>query len=55
MGLLVRWLTRLPKTSPFLMINVVDDRDEVFDAKDNNDGDEAADNVEKMSILTLSS
>ncbi len=43
LGLLVRWLSGLSKTSLFLMFNVVDNRDNVFDATDNDDGDDAAD------------
>jgi hypothetical protein len=32
----------MSKTSLFLMFNIVDDRDDIFDTTDNNDGDDAA-------------
>ncbi len=43
MGLPVRWLSGLSKTSHFLMLVVVNDRDDVFNTTDNKDGDDAAD------------
>jgi hypothetical protein len=42
LGLLVRWLFGLSKTSLFLMFNLIDNRDDVFEATDNNDRDNAA-------------
>ncbi len=42
LGLLIQWSSGLSKTSLFLMFDVVNDRDEVFNTTDNNDGDDAA-------------
>jgi hypothetical protein len=42
LGLLVWWLSGLSKSSLFLMFDVVDRRDNVFNATDNNNGDDLA-------------
>jgi hypothetical protein len=43
LGLLVRWLSGLSKTSLFLMFDILDDRDDIFDVTDNDNGDDVAD------------
>jgi hypothetical protein len=43
LGLILWWLFGLSKTSHFLMFDIVNNRDDVFDATDNNNGDDAAD------------
>jgi hypothetical protein len=42
LGLLVWWLSGLSKMSLFLMFNVVNDNDDIFDTTDKDDGDDAA-------------
>jgi hypothetical protein len=42
LNLLVRWLSGLSKITLFLMFNVANDRDDVFNATDNNNRDDAA-------------
>jgi hypothetical protein len=43
LGLLVRWLSGLSKTSLFLMFDIVNNRHNIFNATDNNNRDDAAD------------
>ncbi len=42
LGLLVQWLSGLSKTSLFLIFNVVNNRDDISNATDSNDGDDVA-------------
>ncbi len=53
LGLLVRWLSGLSKTSLFLMFDVLDDRDDVFNATDNNNGDDTANKKSRIKKTQL--